>query len=113
MISSLRISFLLLLFPSSISSLDESIENISINTGETATFICDLPERYSNQAVSLNDGTIKSIYIIVTGEICMIKKQNSTSRLISMDPGDVYWSRRPVKTMLMMNKIVIRLNIRT
>ena len=54
MVSLLIIScnlFLFLLFPSIVLS-DDNLENISVNTGETATFICDLPERYSNKAVS-------------------------------------------------------------
>jgi hypothetical protein len=53
MVLSVTICFLLL-FPSSILSFDDYLENISINTGETATFICDLPERFSNKQVSLS-----------------------------------------------------------
>jgi len=34
-----------------ITSFDDSMEHLSINTGETATFICDLPEQYSNKPV--------------------------------------------------------------
>jgi hypothetical protein len=52
MILSVIIYLLLLLFSSSILSFDDYLENLSINTGETATFICDLPERYSNKPVS-------------------------------------------------------------
>ncbi|CAF1186067.1 unnamed protein product, partial [Adineta ricciae] len=37
------------LFSPSICSSDDSSETVSVNTGETATFICDLPERYSNR----------------------------------------------------------------
>ncbi len=45
------IILIFLLFPLSIRSSDDYSENISVNTGETATFICDLPERYSNKPV--------------------------------------------------------------
>jgi Na+/melibiose symporter-like transporter len=40
-----------LLFSSSFILSDDYLENISVNTGETATFICDLPEKYSNKQV--------------------------------------------------------------
>ncbi len=53
MILSISIFILLLLLSSStILTFDDYSENLSINTGETATFICDLPERYSNKPVS-------------------------------------------------------------
>jgi hypothetical protein len=51
MVSFLIISFSLLLSSSIILS-DDYLENLSVNTGETATFICDLPEKYSNKQVS-------------------------------------------------------------
>lgn len=51
LIISFNFLFLFLLFPSIILS-DDNLENISVNTGETATFICDLPEKYSNKQVS-------------------------------------------------------------
>jgi hypothetical protein len=51
MISILIISFSLLLSSSIILSDDYS-ENLSVNTGESVTFICDLPEKYSNKQVS-------------------------------------------------------------
>jgi hypothetical protein len=51
MVSILIISFSLLLSSSIILS-DDYLENLSVNTGETATFICDLPEKYSNKQVS-------------------------------------------------------------
>lgn len=53
MILRIIISILLLLL-STISSSDDYLGNISINTGEKATFICDLPERYSNKPVSFH-----------------------------------------------------------
>ena len=37
----------------SIESFDDSLEHVSVNTGETATFICDLPERFSNKQVGI------------------------------------------------------------
>jgi hypothetical protein len=40
-----------LLFSSSFILSDDYLENLSVNTGETATFICDLPEKYSNKQV--------------------------------------------------------------
>jgi len=51
MVSILIISFSLLLSSLIILS-DDSLENLAINTGETATFTCDLPEKYSNKHVS-------------------------------------------------------------
>ncbi|CAF1248503.1 unnamed protein product [Rotaria sordida] len=48
MISIFIISFGLLLSSTIILS-DDYLENLSVNTGETATFICDLPEKYSNK----------------------------------------------------------------
>jgi hypothetical protein len=45
------INLILLLFPLLIHSFDDYPENLSVNTGESATFICDLPERYSNKPV--------------------------------------------------------------
>ncbi len=51
MVSFLIISFSLLLSSTIILS-DDYLENLSVNTGETATFICDLPEKYSNKHVS-------------------------------------------------------------
>jgi hypothetical protein len=52
MILSVIISFLII-FSSSIFSFDDYSENVSVNTGETAIFICDLPERYSNKPVCI------------------------------------------------------------
>ena len=51
MVSILLIIFNLLLC-SSLILTDDYLENLSVNTGETATFICDLPEKYSNKKVS-------------------------------------------------------------
>jgi hypothetical protein len=51
MVSIIIISFSLLLSSSIILS-DDYLENLSVNTGETATFICDLPEKYSNKQVN-------------------------------------------------------------
>jgi len=51
MVSILIISFSLLLSSSIILS-DDYLENLSVNTGESVTFICDLPEKYSNKQVS-------------------------------------------------------------
>jgi hypothetical protein len=51
MVSIIIISFSLLLSSSIILS-DDYLENLSVNTGEAATFICDLPEKYSNKQVS-------------------------------------------------------------
>lgn len=78
--------FILLLTSSSIISYDDYLENLSVNTGETAIFICDLPERYSNKPVSIlffclyhqsyfvlinkkNLNRMKHDYIIYTWEI--------------------------------------------
>lgn len=46
------IIFILCWLPSEMNSSDDSFEILSVNTGEIATFLCDLPERYSNQPVS-------------------------------------------------------------
>ena len=43
----------LLCVSASIESFDDSLEHVSVNTGETATFICDLPERFSNKQVGI------------------------------------------------------------
>ena len=51
MLFSVIIILFLQLFPLSIQLSDDYTEHISVNTGETATFICDLPERYSNKPV--------------------------------------------------------------
>ncbi|UJR29045.1 hypothetical protein I4U23_010260 [Adineta vaga] len=48
MISIYLISFIFCLTLSRIAS-DDYLENLSVNTGETATLICDLPEKYSNK----------------------------------------------------------------
>ena len=40
--------------PLRIDSSDDSFEILSVNTGEIATFLCDVPERYSSQTVSCN-----------------------------------------------------------
>ncbi len=78
------IIYFLLLFSSSILSFDDYSENLSINTGETATFICDLPERYSNKPVSFHLSSQKIwLHHIHLGNI--------NSRPIFMDLGDVYW----------------------
>jgi len=66
MIVSVIIYLLLLLFSSSILSFDDYLENLSINTGETATFICDLPERYSNKPVSFLSFFFHVIYHLKT-----------------------------------------------
>ncbi|CAF1568369.1 unnamed protein product, partial [Adineta steineri] len=46
---SVVIIILNLLLSSSVILSDDYLENLSVNTGETATFICDLPEKYSNK----------------------------------------------------------------
>ena len=43
--------FTLLFFPLFVFA-DENLEHLSVNTGERVTFICDLPEKYSNKRVS-------------------------------------------------------------
>ncbi|CAF0963522.1 unnamed protein product [Rotaria sp. Silwood1] len=61
------IIFILLLFSSSIISFDDYLENLSVNTGETATFICDLPERYSHKPVDFY-GPTGRLLVTKTGE---------------------------------------------
>ncbi|CAF4973421.1 unnamed protein product, partial [Rotaria sp. Silwood1] len=61
------IIFILLLFSSSIISFDDYLENLSVNTGETATFICDLPERYSSKPVDFY-GPTGRLLVTKTGE---------------------------------------------
>ncbi|CAF2496402.1 unnamed protein product [Rotaria sp. Silwood2] len=61
------IIFILLLFSSSIITFDDYLENLSVNTGETATFICDLPERYSNKPVDFY-GPTGRLLVKKTGE---------------------------------------------
>ncbi|CAF1446344.1 unnamed protein product [Rotaria sordida] len=61
------ILFILLLFSSSIITFDDYLENLSVNTGETATFICDLPERYSNKLVDFY-GPTGRLLVKKTGE---------------------------------------------
>ena len=51
MISIGSLCFILFISLSSIVA-DENLEHLSVNTGERVTFICDLPEKYSNQRVS-------------------------------------------------------------
>lgn len=46
------IIFFLFVSTSEMNSSDDSFEILSVNTGEIATILCDLPERYSNQPVS-------------------------------------------------------------
>jgi len=53
MVSILIISFSLLLSSLMILS-DDNLENLSVNTGESVTLICDLPEKYSNKQVSFH-----------------------------------------------------------
>ncbi|CAF1310748.1 unnamed protein product [Adineta steineri] len=59
--------FILLIFLSPIITSDDNLENISINTGETATFICDLPERYSNKPADFY-GPMGRLLVTSTGE---------------------------------------------
>ncbi|UJR20611.1 hypothetical protein I4U23_023736 [Adineta vaga] len=61
------IILILLLFSLSIDSTDDYLENISVNTGETATFICDLPERYSNRRADFY-GPMGRLLVASTGE---------------------------------------------
>ena len=49
---SIWIISLSLFLSSSIILSDDYLENLAVNTGETATFTCDLPEKYSNKQVS-------------------------------------------------------------
>ena len=51
MVSIVLTTFIFLISSSQVIS-DDYLENVSVNTGETATLICDLPERYSNKRVS-------------------------------------------------------------
>lgn len=89
-------------------SSEDLSENVSINTGESATFICDLPERLSNKQVSQNVSSShlsvlferettkermtdqrRSLNIFSSGKMLFI----INSRLNSLDPTDVYWQR--------------------
>jgi len=56
MVSLLIITFVLFSISSSSSIIqaDDNVDNLSVNTGETTKFICDLPEKYSNKQVSLH-----------------------------------------------------------
>jgi hypothetical protein len=69
MVSIFIISFTLLLSSSIILS-DDYLENLSVNTGETATFICDLPEKYSSKQVSSHVSFI--IFLLFDNKISMI-----------------------------------------
>jgi hypothetical protein len=74
MISFLIISFSLLLSSTIILS-DDYLENLSVNTGETATFICDLPEKYSNKHVSSH-----AIYHLFFFSLSIKKKENKHNK---------------------------------
>lgn len=51
---------------------DDPIETISVNAGEIATFICDLPEKFSNKRVSSH-----VIYLrLCLPAYCTINKHN-------------------------------------
>lgn len=108
------ITCLLLLLLASICSSngntsDDYLEHISVNAGEPATLICDLPEKYSNKRVSSQlidhrrraNEHHQADYGISPGkypseEITMT--QWIYSRRISTGPRDVYSSRRAAKT---------------
>jgi hypothetical protein len=44
------------------SRTDDYLEQISVNAGETASFICDLPEKYANQRVGSPSSTIDQFF---------------------------------------------------
>lgn len=52
-----------------VNSSDDSFEILSVNTGEMATFLCDIPERYSSQTVSCSHRSSIVFNEIVNREI--------------------------------------------
>lgn len=133
MISIFLIIAVLLIYPST-SLIDDYSENISVNAGETATFICDLPEKYSNKRVSsqaidhvlfflhliINKHNKHDYVVISLGKYFQYKISMTTmtvfmcSRRISMDPRDAYsWSELTKIWLVMAIEHDFYLNTRT
>ena len=70
-----RILLLLLVSINGIRS-DDPVETVAVNAGEPATFICDLPEKYSNKRVSSQVIYLRLRRLPSSPSRCTINKHN-------------------------------------